>query len=57
MSVPVTTLITAISAILTPTNIQDIIVLVDKLVQLAEKVEQTVATDLKDVAAEIKDKI
>jgi hypothetical protein len=55
--IPVTALVTAISAILTPTNIQDITALVDKLVQLAEKIETTVVTDLKDVAADIKAKV
>lgn len=57
MPIPVTTLVTAISAILTPTNIQDIIALVDKLIQLAEKIETTAVADIKTIAADIKAKI
>lgn len=57
MPIPVTALVTAISAILTPTNIQDIIALVDKLIQLADKIETTVVTDLQSIAADIKAKV
>jgi len=57
MPIPVTTLVTAISAILTPTNIQDIIALVDKLIQLAEKIETTAVQDIQSIAAEIKAKV